>query len=426
MFARTLEDLKAIRERNRTGFTVSQVPMKAAEDWQLVDGALQHRSRGFFSVVGVSSDERGATGRLMLYQPQAATTGLLTTVVDGERFFLIQARAEPGCIGEVQYGPTVQSTPANYMRLHGGAAPPYVSAFMAYDKGVKLIGDTTQSDLGERYLMKSKRLILAECRDDIAVKPGFVWASAAIIRQALACSMFINIDLRSLLALMPWATDERDDGFSPGSILVRKSLRQPVRSEVIGRIFMTLMPGSNRLRPAPIAALTNWAITEWGLYEKERDQGFAVEFFCVQVPNREVLAWTQPLINSAGEGSCALACRETGGGLEVLVHVIPEPGLALGWGLGPSVLRYPGRTAESSAPFERQDASPLISTVESDEGGRFYKDASRYELIMLRNPPEDPGPNAFWINLAEMKVCLQTSNLCTIQLRGLTSHLLAI
>jgi dTDP-4-dehydro-6-deoxy-alpha-D-glucopyranose 2,3-dehydratase len=312
------------------------------------------------------------------------------------------------------------------MRLHGGTTSPYVSAFLTYDKGVKLIGDTAQSDLGERYLMKSKRLILAECRDDIAVKPGFVWASAAVIRQALACSTFINIDLRSLLALMPWAADERDDAFSPGSILVRKSLRRPVRSEVIGRIFMMLKPGPNLLRLVPIAALTNWAITEWGLYEKERDQGFAVEFFSVQAPNREVLAWTQPLINSAGEGYCALACRETDGALEILVQVIPEPGLALGWGLGPSVLRYPGKSAKHAPDFDGQDASPLISTVESDEGGRFYKDASRYELIMLRRPTEDPGPNAFWINLAEMKVCLQTSNLCTIQLRGLTSQLLAI
>jgi dTDP-4-dehydro-6-deoxy-alpha-D-glucopyranose 2,3-dehydratase len=87
MFARTLEDLKAIRERSRTGITVSQVPMKEAEDWELVDGALQHRSRGFFCVVGVSSDEKGPTGRLMLYQPQAAITGLLTTILNGERFF---------------------------------------------------------------------------------------------------------------------------------------------------------------------------------------------------------------------------------------------------------------------------------------------------------------------------------------------------
>src|SRR5687768_12476969 len=274
MFARTLEDLNAVRERIRTGFGVSQVHMKEAEDWELADGALQHRSRGFFSVVGVSPDETSKAGRLMLYQPQAAVTGLLTTVLDGERFFLIQARAEPGCIGEVQYGPSLQSTPANYMRLHGGTTSPYVSAFMAYDRDIKPIGDTTQSDLGERYLMKSKRLILAECRADISVKPGFVWASAAIIRQALACSTFLNIDLRSLLALMPWAADERNGAISPGSNLVRKSLRQAIRSEVIGKIFMTLMPGPNLLRPVPIAALPNIAITEWGFYEKVRNQGF--------------------------------------------------------------------------------------------------------------------------------------------------------
>lgn len=235
--ARDIEELNSARHLSRQNFNVEKIRFAELHGWSFSNGALQHASKGFFSVIGVSAGDGPDTKRLILYQPQSAVTGLLYTYIDGEQFFLIQARAEPGCVDEVQFGPTIQSTPANYMRLHGGASSPYADAFIAFDPRIKLVSDTTQSDLGERYLMKSKRLIVAEYRGPLETKPGFVWASASAVRAALAESTFINIDLRGLFSLSPWSADGNRASLGPDSPIARKSLERPIRDNVIGTLF---------------------------------------------------------------------------------------------------------------------------------------------------------------------------------------------
>ena len=80
--------------RFRRGFSVRHVLAAEADQWSVIDGSLQHKSRGFFSVNALSN---GDESYVLLYQPQGAVTGLMSSIVDNERWFLLQARAEPGC-----------------------------------------------------------------------------------------------------------------------------------------------------------------------------------------------------------------------------------------------------------------------------------------------------------------------------------------
>jgi hypothetical protein len=64
-------------------------------------------------------------------------------------------------------------------------------------------------------------------------------------------------------------------------------------------------------------------------------------------------------------------------------------------------------------------------TTESDEGGRFYRDTSKYRLVKVdRNA--GAGEPGSWLRLSELKLLLTRSNLCTIQLRGIVSQLLGV
>lgn len=63
----------------------------------------------------------------------------------------------------------------------------------------------------------------------------------------------------------------------------------------------------------------------------------------------------------------------------------------------------------------------LLRTAASDEGGRFFRDVSRYELVMTSPDDESPG---VWLRVSELKWLLANSNIVSIQLRGLTSLLL--
>lgn len=426
MIAETLSDLKAIRDQSRKGFRVEKVRLGSVRDWGFHEGALQHASSGFFSVVGVKHLASKIAEQVLLYQPQAAITGLLHSTHQGRQYFLIQARAEPGCIDEVQFGPTIQSTPANYMRVHGGASSPYADVFIKFDPRVTIQHDSTQSDLGQRYLMKSKRLILAEYKGDLTAKPGFVWASASAIRDAIACSTFLNIDLRGLLSLSNWDLQNKHQRLGPTSAAVVKSLSRQVRPDRLGQVYAELNAKTIPYETIPLARLRNWRLDEWGLHEIKHELGFSVGFYQVHATLREVDCWSQPLVNSLGEGYCGLAVRRNEEGVEVLVQVIHEAGLATGAGLGPTYMHYPGACPLEGGTMDRPHRDTLISTVESDEGGRFFRDASHYEIFSAPPSTLPAGKGFHWLNLAELKSLLRTSNICTIQLRGLASQLIAL
>jgi len=52
--ARSASDLERVLDHCRQGFAVRQVPPAEADQWSVIDGALQHKSRGFFSVNAIS------------------------------------------------------------------------------------------------------------------------------------------------------------------------------------------------------------------------------------------------------------------------------------------------------------------------------------------------------------------------------------
>ena len=121
-----------------------------------------------------------------------------------------------------------------------------------------------------------------------------------------------------------------------------------------------------------------------------------------------------------------LACRERENRIECYVRVAPELGLTNGAALLPSYLRYPGSLGSLPEWLADDRATIWSETIESDEGGRFYRDTSRYEIVRTDNGPEPSGNDGRWLWLSELKLMLSTSNVCAIQLRGLTSQLLGV
>ena len=175
-----------------------------------------------------------------------------------------------------------------------------------------------------------------------------------------------------------------------------------------------------------LTTLSNWQQTELGWSEIEPGQGFSIDFFRVRAEHREVAEWTQPLVNSSGEGCAALACRERDGTIEFFVRVEPEIGLATKAALVPSYLRYPGEPGQPPTWFTDERAVTWSETTESDEGGRFYCDASTYTIKRVDDAEQPADQDGVWLRASELKFILTLSNLCSIQLRGLVSQLLGV
>lgn len=405
-------------DESRSGFVVEPISLAQMRSWSMAEGALSHVSGGFFSVVGAQVDLAGAVREaLFLYQPQSAINGLLTCVRDGRRYVLLQARAEPGNLGCAQYGPTLQSTPANYLRLHGGKTSPYIDLFTRFHPALRILHDSMQLDLGERYLFKSKRVIVAQCPAGFPAEDGFIWVAVDVISQAVACPTFLNTDLRALLAVWQWDAEAGDAGCAPVSHHVAHSMGLPPRASVLARVVGGLGAGIAPYRFVGIPQLNDWRVTDRGIVGQAATCEIDVGYFHVEARRREVAAWQQPLIVSRTRGHARLACRMADGVLEVLVTLGAEAGLQTGRAVLPSLLRYPGAAHADPQPCGRV----LLQTTESDEGGRFYRNASTYELVLA---PPGYEANGIWLRVSEVKRLLALSNVCAIQLRCLVSFLL--
>lgn len=433
----TVSSMRQSLEVRKQGFSIQKVSFQDTTDWFFSQGALKHKTGGFFNIVGVcfhSTYIDQNTCGIFLYQPQSAFNGLLITTIENETYFLVQARIEPGNYGVTQFGPTIQSTPANYLQLHGGQATPYLDYFFTYQSGVNPAFESTQLDLGKRYLLKTKRLTYVTIESAFEPNHHFFWLPASVILQAVSESAMLNTDLRSMLAVMTW---KHFMGFNTSSTsylnnCCKKSLLSSPRTQILGEIISNLLFRYPSYSLCPLDTLKQHNITEMGIYESSLNQGFSIEMYQVYAPGREVKSWRQPLINSQTHGRVVLLCRIRSEKFEVLINIHQEPGLATGSAIFPSFLRYPGENKEDTEVcfnhyLENDNPQWLIKTLESDEGGRFFQDISEFELILVDGemPINNQKQEKFlWIRISELKYLLQLSNCCSIQLRCATSLLL--
>lgn len=171
--------------------------------WTFRNGAISHKSTGFFHVLGLSSPT-SHDENIILYQPQSAITGLLLAKKGDNIWACLQARPEPGNVGIVQYGPTIQSTAANYLKLHGGKDTDFLSHFQSYPGGSTLLSFTMQTDLGELYYQKSKTHNYIEVSDFVTASSNTVWCPLQTICAMSTTDYFLNTDLRSLISMFDW------------------------------------------------------------------------------------------------------------------------------------------------------------------------------------------------------------------------------
>src|SRR5690606_16360553 len=108
------------------GCRLERIPLDALEDWYFEAGSgdLRHRSGRFFSIRGLDCRLSGAPGgawqQPIICQPEVGILGILSKDFDGVRYFLMQAKMEPGNVNAVQLSPTVQATYSNYTQAHKG------------------------------------------------------------------------------------------------------------------------------------------------------------------------------------------------------------------------------------------------------------------------------------------------------------------
>lgn len=398
--------LRAVHDISK--FTLEQVDLATQREWSIDSGAMSHSCNGFFHVCGIESKVT-AQQKLVLYQPQSALTGLAFYQKNGLIYVLLQARVEPGNTNVVQFGPTIQSTPANYLKLHGGKETSCTTWFTQYSKEVTPLSSSMQFDLGERYFQKSKWHNYVELSSPVIDDQSMVWVSIEALREALSTSNFLNADLRSLLAVFDW------------NLILGKQcdLKPTNNTKVMFDVTPKLNFSNQHWKWISLDNLKSWQVSSSGIIDTA-EQGYDVKIYKTGSLSREVSQWYQPLMRASSSGLVRLYLRKSGDSYECLVTIAWEFGISGGKIVHPSYVIYPGKS--SKLPPAYSNATELASFYQSDEGGRFIEHESLYQVLLVDQ--FEACENQYWISMSSLASLMRMSNTTSIQLRTIASSIL--
>jgi len=397
----------------RSAFKLQSVKISEQNHWSIKNGVLSHFSNGFFHVAGLLNSITKKE-HLVLFQPQSALTGLALCEVDDTLYLLLQARIEPGNSGIGQYGPSIQSTPANYLRLHGGTKNMYLELFINYNPKAQPIANNLQLDLGKRYFQKSKTHSYVELDELIETEENMIWIPLYIIAKELSNDNILNADLRSLLSVFDWDLFKSDE-ISP------KSIRQPAEDSHFA--FSENLLGNNEWKLIRLDQLKDWGIQDRGIVDAS-NSGIWVDMYNISCTTREVSEWSQPLFCCANRGLVILLMRTIDTHYEFLISIQSEFGISGQRTVSPSYVTYPGENHENkSRLFE--DGTVVAEMIQCEEGGRFYKNENTYQVILIVNDI-DTEPHQKWVTSDTLKSILKSSCRASFQLRCIASLVLDV
>ncbi|MFI9639180.1 NDP-hexose 2,3-dehydratase family protein [Micromonospora sp. NPDC051925] len=427
-------------------FQVDRIPFADLAGWDFDPdtGNLVHDSGRFFSIEGlrVRTDRpwAGEWSQPIIVQPEIGVLGILVKRIDGVLHCLMQAKMEPGNINGLQISPTVQATRSNYMKVHGGAGTKYLEYFRPDSRG-RVLFDGLQSEQGSWFLHKRNRNIVVETEDDVPLEEDFCWLTLGQIRRLLLLDHMVNMDSRTVLACIPPALtgpnaqDTGDDSFTRAVLRSLSGHGRAVCDPGTILSWLTEMRSRQELVQRRVS-LRHVAEDGWrfgvDVIDHRDGKYFDVIAVAVQASNREVAAWTQPLVAPKQPGLLALLVKRIGGTLHALVQARSDAGMLNIAELTATVHCQPGNYVDVPAEHRPRYldyalAAPAsrvrLDVLHSEEGGRFYHAQNRYLVIEVEPDFAEPDDRYLWTTLHQLTSLLPHSNYLTVELRSLMASM---
>lgn len=407
-----------LRLIKKSGFHIEWIPLSKSFFWSSKRGKIGHKSGHFFKIVGFRfTDNKGKlTDQPFIDQQEIGTLGFLIRESKQKKEILVQAKIEPGNSHIIQLAPTCQATRSNSLMIHGGKEPPFSHLFTK--EHPQIISSTLQSEQGSRFFKKRNRNILAINSQKINLSESHKWISVDKMLSLLSEDYLVNTDARSVLACSPWNRLINRAPFSRLKINfvneLAESYKQSIKTPQFKNMKKDLKAIQQKKYPTqtiPLNQLNDWKITNFGI-DPIQKKPYKIRYLKVTAKNREVPEWDQPIIDSYEEGLVNLVCGRIEGILHFYFSIIIEPGLYNHAELSPTISNFSNYSK----------AKIMKSVLQSDEGGRFYQDATRYQIIDIGQA--DLKLSGHWLNLAQVQNLLLKNGWFTNEARSAISLLL--
>lgn len=389
------------------------VPLDSVDGW-LCDsksGNIVHSNGNFFVITGIHARHRHCHDEIewdqpIIDQPEIGILGIIARPINGILHFCLQAKEEPGNIGNIQISPTVQATYSNFTAAHGGATP----LFLEYFTGklpARIMYARLQSEDGGRFLFKANRNMLVMVDDTFPVElpENFIWLTLQQIRRLISQQNTINACVRSILSPL----------FASSSGKTAHDSAERLRAAML---WLDERRACNHIHCQHIDLnhLVEWAIDDKGFFSHMQKRFFRVVGLNITTNKREVKQWGQPIIENPAAGIIGLMVRQGENGLELLIQAKPEVGNRIPVQLGPTVqftqTNYEG-SQKLAKPFlydqflHPEQSSIIHESRQTEEGARFFREYHLHRIIqveegMYNNPP----PDYRWLTSNEVRFFL--------------------
>ena len=392
---------------------VEKIPFSELKQWDFDEksGDLRYVSGKFFSVRGISiegkSEVRNNWEQPIIHQPEIGTLGILSKIVRGTRYFLMQAKMEPGNSNVLQLSPTVQATLSNYSRVHSGKKTDYLELFHEADTSQILV-DSLQLEQGGRFFQKRNRNIIVEIDYDVKIKSNFRWIKLSDLAHLLQQDNLVNMNARSVLSCY-LTIPPLDHSKSKNKI-----------SAILNWINHLRMKNWSEAKFISLNCVADWEITNSEIKHK-LNKYFSVIAIRTNTGSREVSEWTQPILEEKREGFIGFIIKKFNGLDHYLVDAKIEHGNIDTVIIGPTVQysysNFSQKTAYLSYFSTTKKQQIRYETILSEEGGRFYHNENKYMVIEIDEEVELTEHHT-WVSYPQMLEFLRYS-LLSIEARTL-------
>lgn len=184
---------------------LSTIPLYELVDWEIDEYGITCRKRAPFMVrfyeIEIEGREVSQWSQPLFKAIGMATFGLLTTVEDGTRKYLLKINSEFGDFDKVEIGPTIQWEPTHYLYDDDEIEKVFRNHL---ELGNGVIKDVILSEEGGRFYHEQNRNAIIEIdKDEIKKLPkGYIWLSFSTINLMIQFCNIVNIQMRNLISII--------------------------------------------------------------------------------------------------------------------------------------------------------------------------------------------------------------------------------
>lgn len=400
-------------------------------------GEIRNKNNSFFQIKGITKCTQDyLEEQPIILQNEIGYLGIIGKVINGILYFLMQAKIEPGNVNKIQISPTIQATKSNFMQAHGGKVPAYLDYF-SNKKKYEIVVDQIQSEQSSRFLGKRNRNIIIIVDDDIKVLDSHKWMTLGQIKQLMRYDNLVNMDTRTVISCIPFSL--RDFTYKELTYVKTLFTKESFFNSMflggggnqINKIYQYIndvkMLDKSMVKLVDLFSLKTWVMKD-GEFKSE-NANFKLIFCNIEIENREVRHWQQPLLETVGKSIFGLMYCIEDNIMYFLIHTKSEIGCFDKIEIGPSVQLEPkDRVKDKVETFFLKKMKMGVGVdfqgLFSEEGGRFYQEQNENVIMRIeKNELGELPEGYFWADFSTLNILIQFNNCLNIQLRNLLSIL---